>query len=376
MSEQFSNEVKSKNITLVVTHQCNLDCVYCYEHHKNSCTMSAELAKSIVDRELTMDDGVTMVEFDFFGGEPLLEFDTIKEVVEYTVAREYEKDYIFFITTNGVLLTDGQKEWLKEHTDVLQIGLSLDGTKEMHDENRSGSFDEIDLDFFKTVYPEESVKMTISLGTLPKLAEGVMFCHSIGYEVSCNLAYGIDWESKENQQIFSEQLMELINYYLENPQLKPCSILDVNRIKSIASQEDRSYRLCGAGYAMRAYDCDGTCYPCQYFLPICVGDEKAKQSLNIDFSSLRLSEAQVDEKCRSCFIRNACPTCYGNNYATTGDVYRRDMRICKMNIIQFQAIAYFAIKRFEAGMLNEYYKNDQAAILKSALAIVNTLELD
>ena len=374
MSGASLTEQKSKNITLVLTHQCNLDCVYCYEHHKNSCTMSAELAKKIVDRELTMNDGVEMVEFDFFGGEPLLEFETVKEVVEYTISREYDKDYIFFITTNGVLLTEEMKEWLLAHTDALQIGLSLDGTREMHNENRSDSFDDIDLAFFRDTYPEESVKMTVSLGTLPRLAEGVIFCHEVGFEVSCNLAYGIDWESEENRRIFSEQLMLLIEYYLEHPEVKPCAILDVNRIKSIAAQEDRSYRLCGAGYAMRAYDCDGTCYPCQYFLPICVGDEKAEKSLTLDFSNFCLADDQIDDKCRSCFIRNACPTCYGNNYATTGDIYRRDMRICKMNIIQFQAISYFAVKLFEANRLTEFDTQEQAAILKSALAILKNLE--
>lgn len=368
-----SSEQKSKNITLVLTHQCNLNCVYCYEHHKNSRTMSAELAKSIVDKELSMDDGIELVEFDFFGGEPFLEFETIREVVEYTVQKEYNKDYIFFITTNGALLNDEIKEWLKAHTDVLQVGLSLDGTKEMHDINRCGSFDKIDLEFFKTVYPEESVKMTISKETLGNLADGVIFAQDLGYEVSCNLAYGIDWDCEENQNIFSEQLMKLINYYLEHPEVKPCSILDVNRIKDIASQENRTYRTCGAGYAMRAYDCDGICYPCQYFLPICVGDDKAKASLEIDFSSLQLQHDQVDDKCRTCFIRNACPTCYGNNYATTGNVYRRDMRICQMNIIQFKAIAYFAIKRFEAEQLGEFSTADQASILKSALAIIKSL---
>ena len=374
MSGASFGEQKSKNITLVLTHQCNLDCVYCYEHHKNSCTMSAELAKEIVDRELTMNDGVEMVEFDFFGGEPLLEFETVREVVEYTTAREYDKDYIFFITTNGVLLDEEMKEWLKAHTDALQIGLTLDGTREMHNENRSGSFDDIDLAFFRDTYPEESVKMTISLGTLPRLAEGVIFCHKAGFDVSCNLAYGIDWESEENRAIFSEQLMKLIEFYLANPEYKPCAILDVNRIKSIAGQEDRSYRLCGAGYAMRAYDCDGTCYPCQYFLPICVGDEKAEKSLTLDFSNFSLADNQVDEKCKKCFIRNACPTCYGNNYATTGDIYKRDMRICKMNIIQFQAISYFAVKLFEADRLTEFDTQERAAILKSALAILKNLE--
>jgi radical SAM protein with 4Fe4S-binding SPASM domain len=124
---------------------------------------------------------------------------------------------------------------------------------------------------------------------------------------------------------------------------------------------------------MRAYDCDGTCYPCQFFLPICVGDEKAKASLTLDFSNFRLADNQIDEKCKTCYIRNTCPTCYGNNYATTGNIYRRDMRLCKMNIIQFQAISYFAAKRFELGQLGEYKPDEQAAILKSALSILKEL---
>lgn len=364
---------KSKNITLVVTHQCNLNCTYCYEHHKNSRTMSADLAKEIVDRELLMDDGVSMIEFDFIGGEPLLEFDTIKSVIEYTTAKEHDRDYIFFITTNGVLLDEERKEWLRAHADVLQVGLSLDGTKEMHDKNRCRSFDKIDLDFFRTVYPEESVKMTISKETLGNIAEGVIFCHEKGFEVSCNLAYGIDWSDEGNRKVFSDQLMLLIDYYIAHPEIKPCSLLDVNRIKNIASQEDQTFRLCGAGYAMRAYDCDGTCYPCHFFLPICVGDEKAKKSLTLDFSNYSLRSEQVDDKCKACFIRNACPTCYGNNYATTGNIYRRDMRLCEMNMIQFKAIAYFAVKRFESGQLGEYSTAEQAAILKAALEIIKAI---
>ena len=335
--------------------------------------MSAELARSIVDRELSMDDGVSMVEFDFFGGEPLLEFDTVKEVVEYATAKEYNKDYIFFITTNGVLLDDERKAWLKDHTDALQMGLSLDGTKAMHDANRNGSFDDIDLDFFREVYPEESVKMTISKLTLPDLCEGVIFAHDRGFEVSCNLAYGIDWDDAENQRVFSEQLKKLVEYYLAHPEIKPCSLLDIDRIKSIAAQQENTYRLCGAGYAMRAYDCDGVCYPCQYFLPVCVGEEKAKASLELDFADIKLRAEQIDDKCKSCYIRNACPTCYGNNYATTGNVYRRDMRICRMNMLQFRAIAYFAVKRFECGQLDSYSKQDQASILKSALEILKTI---
>ena len=231
----------------------------------------------------------------------------------------------------------------------------------------------IDLEFFRSTYPEESVKMTISKETLPNLAEGVIFCHDMGFEVSCNLAYGIDWDNEENQKIFEEQLFILINYYLDHPAVKPAAILDINRIKSLADAKE-NIRYCGAGYAMRAYDCDGTFYPCQFFLPICVGDSEAKRSLSIDFSSLRLKSEQLDEKCRTCFICNACPTCYGNNYATTGDINKRDMRLCNMNKIQFRAIAYFAAKRFEKGQTDGISKPEMALILKSALAIINTLK--
>ncbi len=366
--------IGSKNITLVLTHQCNLNCTYCYEHHKNNQTMSVEKAMEIIKKELYADDGVDTIEFDFFGGEPLLEFDTIKNVIEQVKLLEYDKNVIFFITTNGVPLNEERKQWLRENTDYLQVGLSLDGTKEMHNKNRSNSFDLIDTDFFRTVYPEESVKMTISLETLPNLAEGVIFCHNLGFEVSCNLAYGIDWESEDNQLVFQQQLSKLIDFYLENPSVKPCSLLDINRIKSLADSSSTHIRYCGAGYAMRAYDCDGTFYPCQFFLPICVGDEKAKNALTLDFSTFNLRTEQVEEKCRNCFISNACPTCYGNNYATTGDIYRRDMRLCKMNFIQFRAIAYFAAKRFELGQFEAENSAEMAAILKSALAILQNVE--
>ena len=367
------SKISSKNITLVLTHQCNLRCIYCYEKHKDDQTMSIEKAKEIVDYELTLDDGIPFVEIDLFGGEPLLEFDTVRALIEYTAQREYPKDYIFFITTNGVLLDEERKAWLRANTDRLQLGLSLDGHREMHNLNRGNSFDKIDLAFFRDVYPEESVKMTISDRTLPMLADGVRFCHEFGFEVSCNLAYGIDWDREENKRIFEEQLMRLIEYYIENPQVKPCALLDINRLKSLAREQECGGRYCGAGYAMRAYDFDGTCYPCQHFLPLSVGEEKAKQSLTIDFSTEALDQNEPIEQCAKCAIRNVCPTCYGNNFAATGNVKMRDLRLCELNKIQFKAIAYFAAKRFENGQFGELSKPDMAAILKSALFVSEAL---
>lgn len=362
------SETLSKNVTLVLTHQCNLRCPYCYEKHKDNESMSIERAKAILEQELTEDDGTTDVEIDFFGGEPLLEFDTIRAVVEYAKSRSYPKSYIFFITTNGTVLSASQKEWLLQNTDVLQIGLSLDGTKKMHDRNRCGSYDKIDIPFFRDNYPEQTVKMTVSRETLPDLAEGVLHCHSLGFRVSCNLAYGIDWSAEENARIFEKQLMKLIEYYLANPSVEPCSLLDINRIKSVANEQEERIRYCGAGTAMRTYDYDGTFYPCQYFLPFSVGKEKAEISLGLDFKS-KFRPEDENPACRRCLICNVCPTCYGNNFALTGNIHKRDERMCHVVKIQFRAIAFFAAEKFRLGQLKDLRPEETAAILKSALLI-------
>ena len=366
-------QIQSKSITLVLTHQCNLRCGYCYEKHKDNETMSLEMAKSILDYELTLDDGINDAEIDLFGGEPLLEFETIKALVEYAKQRTYPKGYIFFITTNGVLLDDERKAWFKENARYLQMGLSLDGTKEMHDRNRCNSFDSIDLDFFQTVYPAQSVKMTISNATLQNLAEGVIFCHETGFNVSCNLAYGIDWSSSENAALLEYQLMMLIEYYKEHPEITPCAMLDVNRLKYLSYSMNEFSRYCGAGYAMKAYDYDGQAYPCQHFLPISIGKEKALASLDIDFSEYVLDEAELTKECRDCVIRNLCPSCYGENFSATGNIHRRDKNMCHLFKIQFKALAYFISELFRLDRLQSYSNAEKAALLKSALLINQAL---
>ncbi|MDO5330745.1 MAG: radical SAM protein [Bacillota bacterium] len=366
----YESEGKTKSITLVLTHQCNLRCTYCYELHKGNERMSFEMAMSIIDKEMRMDDGTDMVEIDLFGGEPLLEFETIKRLVEETKKKDYEKAFIFFITTNGVLLTEPRKKWLRENADLLQIGLSLDGTREMHNVNRGDCFDKIDLAFFRDTYPEQSVKMTISRETLPQLAEGIIFAHEFGFKVSANLAYGIDWDDEKYRKMYSEQLTLLIDYYLAHPEVEPCALFEINRIKSMSYQMEDNLRYCGAGIHMKAYDYDGTFYPCQHFLPLSIGKEQAQESLKIDFGGgYSFDFSKQNPMCRECVIKNVCPTCYGENFSSTGDIYKRDVKLCEMHKIQFEALAYFAMKLFLSGRLNDLPKKDSAAILKSALMI-------
>ena len=367
-------KLTERYITLVLTHQCNLSCSYCYECNKDKSRMSFEMAKKILDQELR-DTSLKKIEIDFMGGEPLLEFDLIKEIVEYARKTFDVKKINFFITTNGTILTECMRAWLKANTDILQIGLSLDGNKRMQDINRSNSFDKIDLSFFRDTYPLQSIKMTVSKETLPFLSEGVIFAHELGFSINCNLAYGIDWSDISNQEILCIQLNNLIDYYCAHPSIKPCSMLDIEKIYNVSVSEGKNYRVCGAGWSTIAYDIDGNKYPCQFFLPLSIGDEKAKASSLIKFHSESISNENMCVDCLYCCLRNTCMTCYGANYATTGNIYQPDMNMCRLFKIQYKAIAYFAAKMFTESKITWIEEDKLPIILKSALLINENIHI-
>ncbi|MBR6835254.1 MAG: 4Fe-4S cluster-binding domain-containing protein, partial [Oscillospiraceae bacterium] len=306
-----NNEIESKNkryITITMTEACNLDCTYCYENHKSKNTISSETLKDIVKREMITDNGYDAIEFDLFGGEPFLEFEKIKEIYEYILGLDSNKNFILFATTNGTLVKGEVKEWLKTHPYFI-CGLSYDGTPEMQDINRSNSSSKIDLNFFKELYPDQEIKMTISKESLKTMADGVIYLHEKGFRVACNLAYNIDWSDEENKNVLQKELTKLIEYYLEHPEIEPCLMLDMSITNvSYAIRDKKKVRYCGAGVSTVAYHIDGTAYPCQFFMPLSVGEEKAKQSLNLKFYDEEIPIEYVEEKCVKCVAQSICPT--------------------------------------------------------------------
>lgn len=326
-----------KDVTLTITEACNLNCTYCYEEHKSKREMTFETAKRILDYELTVDDGKSQVTIDFFGGEPFMNFELIQEICDYVWSRDWPKQYIFFATTNGTLIHGEIEKWITKNKDRFWLGLSIDGNEYMQNINRCNSFSQIDLDYFLREWPEQAVKMTISRETLPHLAEGCIFLHEKGFKVTCNLAYGLDWSDADSQRILSEQLMKLIDYYVEHPTIPPCSMLD-RRIDGFIEKRSEFHKWCGAGTNMRVYSVSGDYYPCQFFMPLSIGDEKAKRSYNIDFEN---DDDLRDRMCDGCILIPICPTCYGSNYARTGSVSKKDENECKMNKLTILANSYF-----------------------------------
>ena len=161
--DMYMNRPETKVIILTLTNRCNLSCVYCYEHNKELRSMPLETALDIVQREMTMQDGSDFVCVYYFGGEPFLEFENIRKIHDFLGSREWPKGWFCFSTTNGTLVHEEQQKWLLEHDDSIEVYVSLDGTKQMHDTNRSGSFDRIDTEFFAKHYPFAKMTIKVSL---------------------------------------------------------------------------------------------------------------------------------------------------------------------------------------------------------------------
>lgn len=364
----FDKSIIKRTITLTLTQSCNLDCMYCYENHKSKQYMPFSLAKSILDFELKDVKKNDEIEIDLFGGEPFVKFETLKQVVEYVEEQYGDCNLIIFVSTNGTLLTDEIKDWVKKHCNLLKLGLSYDGTREMQDYNRSNSSSMIDLKFFAEVYPEQEIKMTISEHSLNTLADGVIFLHENSLDVACNLAYGIDWSNEHNRTVLERELKKLIDYYLVHPDVKPCSMLD-DPISQIAYAEKQALRTCGAGWSMVAYDVDGKSYPCQLFMPLSIGETKASHVKEIQFPDEIVPDDLLDPKCTDCILKSVCQRCYGSNYIATGNIFLQDNNMCELTKIIFKARAYFKAQLYELNRYNDCSSDEIKMLLKSILLI-------
>ena len=315
---------------ICVTHRCNLNCLYCYQKHDKS-KMTLDTAKRVIDCIFdVIPDETVVAEIGFMGGEPLLEFDLIKEIVEYTCSNKKQNKFIFFATTNGTLINPEMKNWLKTRKDVFVLGLSLDGSKETQDYNRDKSFDKIDIEFFLKNYPEQTVKMTLSEYSLPRLAENIKFIHSCGFKSisGANLAeMNFDWSKDDYIKLLVPQLKELVEFYLENDNLNNQMFTKKIHLCEVNKNNKNIDKWCGIGTGTPFFDVDGKVYPCPYFTQMTFSENVLSEIDKIDFSN---NENFLDDCFNACYIYPMCPTCAGVNYLVNKSLKKRDKRRCKI----------------------------------------------
>lgn len=343
--------------SLCVTHNCNLNCIYCYQEHDTTKRMTLEIAKKSIDWIFdNIPDSLNGVEIGFIGGEPLLEFELIKNIVSYTCSKYYKENFIFYATTNGTLLTDDMRKWFSSHRDCFVLGLSLDGNKETHNHNRSNSFDKIDIDFFLKNWPNQGIKMTLSEYSLNHLAENIKYLHTLGFKEigGVNLFEGeFDWGEDKYIEILIPQLRELVEFYVDNDTL-PLNQMFNKELKFCQVLEKEKQKWCGIGNGTNLFDTDGQMYPCPLVTPMTFTESDLIEILNTDFTD---ANNFIDDNCfNNCYIYPICPNCAGANYLNNKTFKERDKRRCRIQKLIALFIADLQAKRITKNPTS--YDND------------------
>ena len=331
-----------KALCLHIAHDCNLACRYCFaeegEYHGRRALMSYEVGKKALDFLIENSGNRRNLEVDFFGGEPLMNWQVVKDLVQYGREQEkkYNKNFRFTLTTNGVLLDEEIMEFCNK--EMANVVLSIDGRKEVHDFMRpfrrgKGSYDLIIPKFRKFAESRNQDKYYVR-GTFTRhnldFSEDVLHLADLGFkQISVEPVVA---QPEEEYALREEDIPQICEEY---------DRLAVEMIKR--HKEGRGFNFfhfmidltggpcvykrlsgCGSGTEYLAVTPWGDLYPCHQF----VGEEKFLMG-NV-FDGLKTPELQEEfkgcnvyakEKCRNCFAKFYCSGgCAANAYKFHGSI--------------------------------------------------------
>lgn len=331
-----------KALCIHIAHTCNLNCEYCFasqgKYHGDRAMMSFEVGKQALDFLVANSGTRRNLEVDFFGGEPLMNFDVVKEMVAYarTLEKEHNKNFRFTLTTNGMLIDDDVIEFANK--EMSNVVLSLDGRKEIHDRYRvdyagKGSWETIVPKFQKLV-KERGGKNYYMRGTFthanPDFLKDVKQMLDLGFrELSMEPVVCAPGEpselTPEDMEIVKKQYEELAELMLKkdkegDPFTFYHYMIDLTGGPCIYKRISG----CGSGTEYMAVTPWGDLYPCHQF----VGEEEFKLG-NIwdgvtntemvgEFAGCNVYSRK---ECGECWARLYCSGgCAANAYHATGSV--------------------------------------------------------
>ena len=353
---------------LLITHGCNLNCSYCYEEKNTLESITVKKAKQYLKEQIfCIENEYDSFEVQFMGGEPLLKFSLIKELSEWLWSTEWPKQLLtIYIPTNGTLLNKTRKEWFSTNRERICLGLSFDGNLTMQDKNRSCSSKKIDLNFFASTWPEQSVKLTISPDTINSLSDGVLFLNKYGFShISADLAMGgnIKWNSG-HLFAFRNQI-RIISNNIQKGTLPETvfSMLSLPILSMKTICKEYSGKQCNCGESLICVDIDGKVYPCHLFTPLSAGKHNSIEEIfDVDFADHSLFNLG---KCKDCLINAICNNhCYGMNYKTYGSLSNSSLFHCqafKLLFIENCLLQYKLAEKKD----NDFIKNNILEIINS-----------
>ena len=340
LKEKTAGVVKA--LCIHIAHTCNLNCSYCFasqgKYHGDRAMMSFEVGKRALDFLVENSGTRKNLEVDFFGGEPLMNFDVVKQMVEYarSIEKEHGKNFRFTLTTNGMLIDDDVIDFANR--EMSNVVLSLDGRKEIHDRYRvdyagNGSWEKIVPKFQKLVKARGG-KNYYMRGTFthanPDFLEDIKQMLDLGFnELSMEpvvCAPGDPSElTAEDMPIVLDQYEKLASLMIERERAgKPFTfyhyMIDLTGGPCIYKRISG----CGSGTEYMAVTPWGDLYPCHQF----VGEEKFK--LGDIWNGVTNKETQDEfaacnvyahPECHDCWARLYCSGgCAANAYHSTGSV--------------------------------------------------------
>ena len=340
LKEKTAGVVKA--LCLHIAHTCNLNCSYCFasqgKYHGDRAVMSFEVGKQALDFLVANSGTRRNLEVDFFGGEPLMNFDVVKRLVAYarSIEKEHNKNFRFTLTTNGLLIDDDVIEFANR--ECSNVVLSLDGRKEIHDRYRvdhtgNGSWEKIVPKFQKLVEARGG-KNYYMRGTFthanPDFLKDIRVMLDLGFnELSMEpvvCAPGDPSElTAEDLPIVLDQYEKLAELMLERDREgRPFTfyhyMIDLTGGPCIYKRISG----CGSGTEYMAVTPWGDLYPCHQF----VGEEKFR--LGDIWSGVTNKETQCEfascnvyarPDCRDCWAKLYCSGgCAANAYHSTGSV--------------------------------------------------------
>ena len=332
-----------KALCLHIAHDCNLGCKYCFaeegEYHGRRALMSFEVGKKALDFLVANSGNRRNLEVDFFGGEPLMNWEVVKQLVEYgrSLEEPNNKHFRFTLTTNGVLLNDEIMEFCNR--EMSNVVLSLDGRKEINDlmrptRNGHGSSYDIIVPKFQKFAKSRAGKDYYVRGTFTRnnldFSEDVKHFADLGFEqMSIEPVVGAEDEPYAIREEDLPKIMEeydklAVEYIKRKKEGRGFNffhfMIDLNQGPCVAKRLSG----CGSGTEYLAVTPWGDFYPCHQF----VGQEDFLMG-NVDTGITRtdirdefkLCNVYAKEKCRNCFARFYCSGgCAANSYNFHGTI--------------------------------------------------------
>ena len=324
VSRAFPENPPLKALCLHISHDCNLRCKYCFASTGDFGTgrklMTPEIAKAAIDFVIARSQNRRNIEIDFFGGEPLMAMDSVKQAVEYAKeqAKIHNKVFRFTITTNGLALNQENIDYINK--EMSNVVLSLDGRREVNDAMRKtvsgdGSYDYIvpkfktlvdsrdkNLDYYvRGTFTRDNLDFTEDILHIADLGFDQLSVEPVTAEEGCSYAL----TDADKAKIFEEyeKLAELMKerrdfnffHFMVDLEQGPCVI--------------KRIRGCGAGYEYAAVTPDGDVYPCHQFVgkeEYCMGNvcnNTFDKNISDKFMSYNIC---TRESCKKCWAKFYC----------------------------------------------------------------------